>query len=79
MVRTHDPFLPGLTLEEALSGAKGFVLATNHSAYESLQPQEVSQLMEAPRVGLDCWGMLDRAAFNAAGVSLGSFGVGDAA
>ena len=77
VVRTHDPFLPGLTLEETLSGAKGFVLATNHSAYESLQPDEVFQLMDPPRVGLDCWGMLDRQAFNAAGVSLASFGVGD--
>jgi UDP-N-acetyl-D-mannosaminuronic acid dehydrogenase len=77
VVRTHDPYLPGLTLEEALRGAQAFVLATNHSAFESLDPQQVTRLMEAPRVGIDCWGQLDRNAFAVDGVRLVTFGVGE--
>ena len=76
-VRAHDPFLPGPSLEEALSGARGFVLATNHSAYDALDPAMVASLMEVPRAGVDCWGVLDRQAFRAAGIDVEAFGVGD--
>jgi UDP-N-acetyl-D-mannosaminuronic acid dehydrogenase len=76
-VRVHDPFLPGLTLQQALAGARGFVLATNHSQFDSLDPSEVASLMEDPRVGIDAWGTLDRNRFAAAGVELLTFGVGD--
>jgi UDP-N-acetyl-D-mannosaminuronic acid dehydrogenase len=77
IVRTHDPFLPGLTLEEALQGAKAFVLATDHTAYRSLRPVEMAQLMEPPRVGIDCWGLLERDRFAQAGLHLATFGVGE--
>lgn len=76
-VRTHDPFLPGLTLEEALAGSQAFVLATNHSAYDSLSPQDLAPLLDEPRVGLDCWGVLDRDAFVGSGIDLATFGVGE--
>jgi UDP-N-acetyl-D-mannosaminuronic acid dehydrogenase len=77
VVRTHDPFLPGLTLEEALHGAKAFVLATDHTAYRSLRPEEMAQLMAPPRVGIDCWGLLERGRFAQAGLDLATFGVGE--
>jgi UDP-N-acetyl-D-mannosaminuronic acid dehydrogenase len=76
-VRVHDPFLPGPTLEQALSGAQAFVLATNHSFYDTLDADDVSALMEAPRLGLDCWGVLDRERFSEAGIDVATFGVGD--
>jgi UDP-N-acetyl-D-mannosaminuronate dehydrogenase len=75
-VRSHDPFLPGPTLQEALDGARAFVLATNHSYYETLKPSEMAELMAEPRVGVDCWGVLDHQAFAAAGVSIATFGRG---
>jgi UDP-N-acetyl-D-mannosaminuronic acid dehydrogenase len=77
MVRTHDPFIPGSTFEEVLSGAKAFVLATNHSAYDSVLPEELATLLEEPRVGVDCWGVLDRAAFASSGIDLATLGVGE--
>jgi UDP-N-acetyl-D-mannosaminuronic acid dehydrogenase len=77
IVRTHDPFLPGLTLEEALDGMQAFVLATDHTAYRSLRPEEMAQLMEPPRVGIDCWGLLERERFAQAGLDLATFGVGE--
>ncbi len=76
-VRVHDPYLSGPTLEEALAGARAFVLATNHSLFETLDPAEMAGLMEPPRLGLDCWGMLDRRAFAAAGIRVATFGVGE--
>jgi UDP-N-acetyl-D-mannosaminuronic acid dehydrogenase len=76
-VRAHDPFLPGPTLEQALAGAQAFVLATNHSFYDTLDPSDVAELMETPRVGIDCWGVLDRRAFSGAGVEVLTFGVGE--
>jgi UDP-N-acetyl-D-mannosaminuronic acid dehydrogenase len=76
-VRVHDPFLPGPTLEQALTGARAFVLATNHTAYAGLDPNEMSRLMDSPRMAMDCWGMLDRDAFAAAGIKVLTFGVGE--
>jgi UDP-N-acetyl-D-mannosaminuronic acid dehydrogenase len=76
-VRVHDPFVAGPTLEEALSGARAFVLATNHSFYDGLQPTEMAALMSEPRVAVDCWGVLDRRAFADAGISVSTFGVGE--
>jgi UDP-N-acetyl-D-mannosaminuronic acid dehydrogenase len=76
-VRTHDPFIPGPTLPEVLMGAKAFVLATNHSAYDSLSPEDLAESMEKPRVGVDCWGVLDREAFIGAGIDLATLGVGE--
>jgi len=75
-VRGHDPFVSGPTLEETLGGAHAFILATNHSFYEALRPYELADLMDAPRVGMDCWGMLDRKVFAAAGISVSALGVG---
>jgi UDP-N-acetyl-D-mannosaminuronic acid dehydrogenase len=77
VVRAHDPFLAGPTLTEALDGAHAFVLATNHRAFEDLEPAEVAGLMREPRVGLDAWGMLDPAAFRGAGVEVATFGIGE--
>ena len=76
-VVAHDPLIPGPTLEEALEGAGAFVLATNHSFYETLHPEEIASLMLEPRVGLDCWAMLDRTAYHEAGIRLLTFGVGE--
>lgn len=76
VVRSHDPFVAGPTLEETLSGARGFVLATNHSYYDSLDAREVAALLAEPRLAVDCWGVLDRSAFAEAGVSVTAFGVG---
>ncbi|MGH2674322.1 MAG: nucleotide sugar dehydrogenase [Actinomycetota bacterium] len=76
-VRVHDPFVPGRTLEEALSGARALVLATNHSFYDDLDPADVASLMAEPRVGVDCWGVLDREAFASSGISVSTFGVGE--
>jgi hypothetical protein len=33
--------------------------------------------MEAPRVGLDCWGVLDREVFVGSGIDLATLGVGE--
>jgi UDP-N-acetyl-D-mannosaminuronic acid dehydrogenase len=77
LVRATDPYLPGPTVEEALAGAQGFVLATNHSAYDALDPAAVAAAMAEPRTGVDCWGVLDREAFRAAGIDVQAFGVGD--
>lgn len=77
-VRTHDPFVPGPTLDEALGGARAMVLATNHSFYDGLDAAEVGRLMADPRVVVDCWGVLDRDVFGAAGIRVSTFGVGEA-
>lgn len=76
-VRTHDPFLPGPSLEEAIAGAGALVLATNHSYYDDLDPSNLASLMAEPKVGIDCWGVLDRSAFAAAGIRVSTFGVGE--
>jgi UDP-N-acetyl-D-mannosaminuronic acid dehydrogenase len=76
-VRTHDPYVAGPSLEHTLGAARAFILATNHSFYDSLDPQEVSQLLDPPRVGMDCWGVLDRAAYAEAGIHLRTFGSGE--
>lgn len=76
-VVAHDPFVPGPTLEETLERAGAFVLATNHTFYETLDPKEIAGLMTEPRMGLDCWAMLDRQAFHSAGIRLLTFGVGE--
>ncbi|MDP9235065.1 MAG: nucleotide sugar dehydrogenase [Actinomycetota bacterium] len=76
-VRTHDPFVPGSALDDVLSGAVAFVLATNHTAYDAVAPGDIASLMEAPRVAVDCWGVLDRAAFSTSGIDLATLGVGE--
>lgn len=76
-VRAHDPFLGGPTLDDVLSDAQALVLATNHSAYDRLDPGDIASLMSEPRVAVDCWGVLDRAAFERAGMTVATFGVGD--
>jgi nucleotide sugar dehydrogenase len=77
VVRAHDPSVPAPTLEDALHGARAFVLAMNHGAYEGMEAGGVAGLMVEPRVGIDCWGMLDGGKYQAAGVDLMTFGVGD--
>jgi UDP-N-acetyl-D-mannosaminuronic acid dehydrogenase len=76
-VRTHDPFIPGPPMEEVLAGAQAFVLATNHAAYDSLSPADVASLLEEPRVGIDCWGVLDHDLFGRSGIDLATLGVGE--
>jgi UDP-N-acetyl-D-mannosaminuronic acid dehydrogenase len=76
VVRTHDPFVPGPTLEEALTGARAMVLATNHSFYDTLEPAHVADLMEAPKIVVDCWGAIDRRRYGRAGIRVRAFGVG---
>jgi len=77
LVRTHDPFIAGPTLPEVLTGARAFILATNHTAYDSLSPEDLALCMEEPRVGVDCWGVLDRGAFAGSGIDLATLGVGE--
>jgi UDP-N-acetyl-D-mannosaminuronic acid dehydrogenase len=77
IVRTHDPFIPGATLEDVLTGSQAFILATNHSAYDSMLPEELAALLDEPRVGVDCWGVLDRPAFASSGIDLATLGVGE--
>lgn len=77
-VRTHDPFVPGPTLDDVLGGARAMVLATNHSFYDDLDPMEAGRLMADPRVAIDCWGVLDREEFRSAGIRVMTFGVGEA-
>jgi hypothetical protein len=60
-----------------LTGAKAFILVTNHSAYDSLSPEDLAASMEEPRVGVDCWGMLDRTLFADSGIDLATLGVGE--
>lgn len=76
-VRTHDPFHDSGGLDETLEGAHAFVIATNHSAYDALLPADVARSLAAPRVGLDCWGGLDRDIWRTAGIDLVTFGVGE--
>jgi UDP-N-acetyl-D-mannosaminuronic acid dehydrogenase len=76
-VRAHDPHLAGPSLEQVLAGARALVLATNHSAYDALDPRETAQWMDEPRVAIDCWGVLDRTRFGAAGIDVTTFGVGE--
>jgi UDP-N-acetyl-D-mannosaminuronic acid dehydrogenase len=76
-VRTHDPFVAGPPVSEVLTGAQAFILATNHSVYDSLGPEDLVSSMEPPRVGVDCWGVLDRKAFTGAGIDLATLGVGE--
>jgi UDP-N-acetyl-D-mannosaminuronate dehydrogenase len=76
-VRVHDPYFPGLSAEQALFGTRAFVLATNHSAFERLEPSDLAAWMEPPRIGVDCWGILDRDRFRDAGIKLVTFGVGE--
>jgi UDP-N-acetyl-D-mannosaminuronic acid dehydrogenase len=76
-VRTHDPFIAGPALHEVLAGARAFILATNHSAYDSLSPGDLAASLEEPRVGVDCWGVLNRQAFAGSGIDLATLGVGE--
>lgn len=76
-VRTHDPYVAGPSLENTLGAARAFILATNHSFYDSLGAHDVAELLEPPRVALDCWGVLDRAAFAKAGITVRTFGSGE--
>jgi UDP-N-acetyl-D-mannosaminuronic acid dehydrogenase len=76
-VRVHDPFLAGPTLEEALDGARALILATNHTFYDDLDPGQLASLMVEPKVAIDCWGVLDRSTFAAAGIGVSTFGVGE--
>jgi UDP-N-acetyl-D-mannosaminuronic acid dehydrogenase len=77
IVRTHDPSIPGSSLQEVVAGAGAFVLATNHSAYDSILPHDLATLLEEPKVGMDCWGVLDRLTFADAGIDLATLGVGE--
>jgi UDP-N-acetyl-D-mannosaminuronic acid dehydrogenase len=76
-IRTHDPFVAGPTLDEALEGARAMVLATNHSFYDSLDPVHVAHLMAEPHVTIDCWGGIDRRRYAEAGIPVTTFGVGE--
>jgi UDP-N-acetyl-D-mannosaminuronic acid dehydrogenase len=76
-VRAHDPFVAGPSMDDVLSDARALVLATNHSAYDHLDPGGIAGMMTEPRVVVDCWGVLDRGDFERAGLSVTTFGVGD--
>ncbi len=76
-VTVHDPSWPGVDLDEAITGRDAIVLATNHSAYDDLEPGYIA--MRSPGVVIgDCWGVFDRGAAREAGVQLVRFGNGEA-
>ena len=77
-VRATTPILPGPSVEEALTGAKGFVLATNHSAYDALDPARPCRMHAEPRAGRRLLGRPGPAGVHGRpGIDVQAFGVGD--
>jgi UDP-N-acetyl-D-mannosaminuronic acid dehydrogenase len=64
-----DPAYGVVDLETALAGADAAVIAADHDAYRDLDPERAADLM-ADRVIVDAKGMLDVAAWEAAGFDL---------
>jgi UDP-N-acetyl-D-mannosaminuronic acid dehydrogenase len=75
-VVVHDPYLCDVSLDEALEGAHGVVLATNHSMYYKLDLRRVSELVDPKCVLIDAWGVFDPDAAAEAGLELNTFGRG---
>jgi UDP-N-acetyl-D-mannosaminuronic acid dehydrogenase len=73
-VRLHDSHVTDqrfalMSLDEALSGADAVVIATDHDEYAALDPTEVAAHLDGDVV-IDTKGLLDAAAWEAAGLTL---------
>lgn len=75
-VAVHDPYLSDTQLDEALSGAHGVVLATNHSMYYKLDLSRLADLVDPECVLVDAWGVFDPDEAHALGLELNTFGRG---
>jgi UDP-N-acetyl-D-mannosaminuronate dehydrogenase len=75
-VAVHDPYLSDLPLDEALRGAHGVILATNHSMYYKLDMARLAELVDPECVLVDAWGVFDPAKAAELGLELNTFGRG---
>lgn len=75
-VAVHDPYLSDLQLDDALEGAHGVILATNHSMYYKLDLARVAQLVHPECVIVDGWGVFDHDRAEELGLELNTFGRG---
>ncbi len=75
-VVVHDPYLSDIQLDEALTGAHGVVLATNHSMYYKLDLARLADLVDPECVLVDAWGVFDADEATALGLELNTFGRG---
>lgn len=75
-VVVHDPYLSEVPLDEALRGAHGVVLATNHSMYYKLDLARLAELVDPECVLIDAWGVFDPAVADELGLELNTFGRG---
>lgn len=75
-VVVHDPYLSDVQLDEALSGAHGVVLATNHSMYYKLDLARLAELAHEECVLVDAWGVFDPEVAAELGLELNTFGRG---
>lgn len=75
-VAVHDPYLSDLQLDDALSGAHGVILATNHSMYYKLDLARVAELVHPECVLVDGWGVFDHDRAKELGLELNTFGRG---
>lgn len=75
-VVVHDPYLSATPLDEALSGAHGVILATNHSIYYRMDLARLAQLVREDCVLVDAWGVFDPRAAAELGLELNTFGRG---
>lgn len=75
-VVVHDPYLCDVPLDEALRGAHGVVLATNHSMYYKLDLTRLAELVDPDCVLIDAWGVFDPGAAHELGLELNTFGRG---
>ena len=83
-VRTYEPHAPERTasgtraansLQEALTGAQAVVLLVDHKAFRELEPAQAAAAMPG-RVAVDLRGVWQPAAWEAAGFTLHTLGVG---
>lgn len=75
-VVVHDPYLCDVPLDEALSGAQGVILATNHSMYYKLDLQRLAELVQPGCVLVDAWGVFDPDEAERLCLELNTFGRG---
>ncbi len=75
-VAVHDPYLSDVPLDEALEGAHGVVLATNHSMYYKLDLGRLAELVAPGCVLVDAWAVFDPEQAAANGLELNTFGRG---
>lgn len=75
-VVVHDPYLCDMPLDEALAGAQGVILATNHSMYYKLDLQRLAELVHPGCVLVDAWGVFDPDVAERLGLELNTFGRG---